>query len=75
MVQAVATRERSRARLREAVIEGVSGELAITFSAGVARCTSDADVEAAVELADVAMYRAKTGGRNRTKCAPTLSRA
>lgn len=73
VVQAVATLERIRARLREAVIEGVSGELAITFSAGVARCTSDADVEAAVELADVAMYRAKTGGRNRTECAPTVS--
>lgn len=74
VVQAVATLERVRARLRGTTMDGVSRELVITFSAGVARCANDTEVEAAVELADLAMYRAKTGGRNRTECAPVLSR-
>lgn len=73
VVQTAATLERIRARLRETTLDGVSRELVITFSAGVARCVGDNEVEAAVELADVAMYRAKTSGRNRTECAPVVS--
>jgi diguanylate cyclase (GGDEF)-like protein len=68
-VQAAATLERIRLRLVQQPVEGASPDLVVTFSAGVARCTRDADVEAVVDLADMAMYRAKTGGRNRTECA------
>lgn len=74
VVQAVATLQRIRTRLAEHCVEGASPDLVVTFSAGVARCTSDADVESAVEMADLAMYRAKTAGRNRTECAPVVSR-
>jgi len=41
--------------------------LAVNFSAGVAALEPERTPLAAVERADQAMYRAKTGGRNRTE--------
>jgi diguanylate cyclase len=37
----------------------------ITFSAGVAEVTEDADTRSALARADAALYRAKSAGRNR----------
>ena len=39
----------------------------ITFSAGVAEVTEDADTRSALARADAALYRAKEGGRNRVE--------
>jgi diguanylate cyclase (GGDEF)-like protein len=58
--------ERLRPRLASAAIEGAPADLRITFSAGLTLCESEADVLPAIERADLAMYRAKAAGRNRT---------
>jgi len=39
----------------------------ITFSAGVAEVTEDADIRSALTRADAALYRAKQEGRNRVR--------
>jgi len=58
-------------RIREALARHRFGDgespVAPTFSAGLARCRDAADLAAAIERADQAMYRAKTGGRNRSE--------
>ena len=41
--------------------------LRITFSAGLVEMRAGEALEVAIERADQAMYRAKTGGRNRTE--------
>jgi diguanylate cyclase (GGDEF)-like protein len=61
--------ERIRAQLAETSFDGVAPGLAVTFSAGLARFESDQTLDQVVERADQAMYRAKTGGRNRTEFA------
>ena len=43
--------------------------LTVTFSAGLALFEPGLSLDQAVERADQAMYRAKTGGRNRTELA------
>ncbi len=40
--------------------------LRVTFSAGVSLCTEPGRLDAAIEAADQAMYRAKASGRDRT---------
>ena len=61
--------ERIRAALRTATIPGAPLDLMVTFSAGLAVCSEEGDIEAAIDRADLAMYRAKTEGRDRTVCA------
>lgn len=63
---AVAVVQRLRDALRELPVPGAPPDYRITFSAGVAACGTAVDLEAAVECADQAMYRAKTAGRDRT---------
>ena len=62
-------------RLRQAAfaqpLVDVHPDLVITFSAGLAACQGVQDIEASIERADQAMYRAKTLGRNRTEIAPS----
>jgi diguanylate cyclase len=62
--------ERCVDRMRE-VLAGVSFDsvapnLKITFSAGVSVCLADESLDAAIDRADHAMYRAKAQGRNCT---------
>jgi diguanylate cyclase (GGDEF)-like protein len=66
---ALAQAEAGLLRLRERTgdppfDEAVPG-LRITFSAGLTDCQGPADLDAALERADRAMYLAKTGGRDR----------
>ncbi len=57
-------------RLREAVagarFDAAAAGLNVTFSAGLSACEGEAPIEACIERADQAMYRAKTQGRNCT---------
>ena len=63
--QALATAERVRAAIAELAVDGVART--ITVSVGVACCSSDggAELEAGLQRADEALYRAKAAGRNR----------
>lgn len=58
--------ERIRTQLAQRSFDDVAPGLVVTFSAGLASFAPDQTLEQAVERADQAMYRAKTGGRNRT---------
>ena len=59
--------ERIRQALREHGFPATPEPLRVTFSAGLSTCGEEADIEAAIELADQAMYRAKTAGRDRSE--------
>lgn len=72
-VYAVEAVERIRTALRAAPLAGAPSDLTVTFSAGLAVCIGEGDIEAAIERADLAMYRAKTGGRNRTEQAEAVN--
>lgn len=58
--------ERMRASLAQLSPLGMAPDLALTFSAGLAVCTPDDSVDAVIERADQALYRAKQSGRNCT---------
>jgi diguanylate cyclase (GGDEF)-like protein len=57
--------QRLRDVLHAESFDDVAPGLVLNFSAGVTECTGPADLEAAIERADQAMYRAKQGGRDR----------
>jgi len=67
--QAASVVERVRAQLAATSFDEAAPGLAVTFSAGLALVEPGLTLDQAVELADQAMYRAKTGGRNRTEFA------
>ena len=67
--QAASVVERVRAQLAATSFDAAAPGLTVTFSAGLARVEPGQTLEQAVERADQAMYRAKTGGRNRTEFA------
>lgn len=69
---AMATMARLRGLLQQQRFDDIAPELVVTFSAGVAECLGPADLEAAIERADVAMYAAKHGGRDRAMAAPPV---
>ncbi len=57
-------------RLREAVDRARPGDLALTMSLGVAAAAgSEVSGESLIRAADEALYRAKSGGRNRVEAA------
>jgi diguanylate cyclase (GGDEF)-like protein len=58
--------ERMRGQLAARSFEHIEPRLAVTFSAGIGVCSTDDKLDAIIERADRAMYRAKTAGRNRT---------
>ena len=64
--QALQVVARLRTRLAEVSFDDIAPDLRVTFSAGLSRCADEQALEAALERADQAMYRAKSGGRNRT---------
>jgi len=64
--QALSCVDRIRARLGAESFDDIAPGLGVTFSAGLSMFAPGESLEAAIERADQAMYRAKTGGRNRT---------
>ena len=58
--------ERMRVLLAARSFDHIGPRLSVTFSAGIGVCGTEDRVEAIIERADRAMYRAKTSGRNRT---------
>ena len=62
-------------RLRESVQESGVGKVssAVTISLGVAQLEQDMDADGLLKNADMALYRAKNGGRNRTVMFPPRS--
>jgi diguanylate cyclase (GGDEF)-like protein len=58
-------------RLRESVQESAVGKIPdVTISLGVAQLEDDMNAEELLKKADMALYRAKNGGRNRTVMYP-----
>ncbi len=57
--------DRLQQHLAQAPLDGQPGGLRVSFSAGVTEIRAQEAVDAAVERADLAMYRAKTAGRAR----------
>ena len=64
--------ERLRNAISAAPFPTSAGELAITFSAGVARYCKGETIAAMLDRADAALYRAKTAGRDRVEIAEAL---
>jgi diguanylate cyclase len=58
--------ERMRTNLARLGADAIAPGLRVTFSAGISLCPPDTPLEAAIDRADQAMYRAKTQGRNCT---------
>jgi diguanylate cyclase (GGDEF)-like protein len=59
--------ERIRHALSATRCDLIPPGLRVTFSAGLAACQASDAVEAAIDRADKAMYKAKAAGRNRTE--------
>ncbi len=64
--EAMRALERLRQALRAREWADVAPGLQVSFSAGVAECEGAADLEAAIERADKALYAAKHAGRDRS---------
>jgi diguanylate cyclase (GGDEF)-like protein len=64
--QAEVALQRLRNHLSRLDFNDVAADLKVTFSAGLVEMVPQDSLEAAIERADQAMYRAKAGGRNRT---------
>jgi diguanylate cyclase (GGDEF)-like protein len=65
-VQAKAVAERIRIEISKVVVETEKGPLSVTESIGVAVFPEDGrDRTVLIERADIALYHAKDGGRNR----------
>ncbi len=65
LAEAVAQAERLRADVQALRIRGTRGPIALSCSFGVSTWRDGDSVEALVKRADVALYAAKGGGRNR----------
>lgn len=59
--------QRLREQLQRSGFDEVADDLQVNFSAGLVQVRAGEPLEAAIERADQALYRAKTGGRNRTE--------
>ena len=71
--QALAVAERLRFAFAEAAAEDVGDDLpfALTVSVGISALQADEDLEGMIRRADLALYRAKAEGRNRSEMAGT----
>ncbi len=67
IAQAQVALQRLREQLQKMQLQDVGAELILTYSAGLVEVVPTETLEAAIERADQAMYRAKTAGRNRTE--------
>ncbi len=56
--------ERLRQHLALLTFDAIATDLKVSFSAGLSACDDDEAIEACIERADQAMYRAKTRGRD-----------
>jgi diguanylate cyclase (GGDEF)-like protein len=67
--------ERVREALTATPVVTAAGQVLITVSAGVSAATVDnmPDTGALIDQADLALYRAKRGGRNRVDCASKIT--
>lgn len=61
--------QRMREGLAQLSFEAIAPGLQLTFSAGLAVCAPGDSIDAVIELADQALYRAKEAGRDSTHCA------
>ncbi|WP_343895157.1 PleD family two-component system response regulator [Craurococcus roseus] len=68
--EAVAIAERLRAALERTPIPTGQGEVSVTVSVGLAITPTGVSASEAIAAADVALYRAKSLGRNRVEVAP-----
>ena len=62
--QALRSVERLRESLAQISFDAIHPGLKVTFSAGLSACEDECSIEACIERADQAMYRAKTQGRD-----------
>lgn len=67
--QAAACVDRLRDQLQRSPFDEVLPGLVLEFSAGLTACRGGTDIDAAIERADAALYRAKTTGRGRSEIA------
>jgi diguanylate cyclase (GGDEF)-like protein len=74
IAQARVALRRAREQLQQADFSAVGPGLRISFSAGLVRVDPGEPIEAAIERADQAMYRAKTKGRDRIECVAPIDR-
>lgn len=70
LAQGVAVAERLRAQIRTRPVTAGGRVLPLTASFGVAATAAATPAEAAIHSADMALYRAKAGGRDRVCAAP-----
>jgi diguanylate cyclase (GGDEF)-like protein len=67
--QAMQVAERLREAVESATVPTGRGPISFTISIGLATCSSQTPLAAAIDRADRALYSAKRGGRNRVECA------
>lgn len=69
--EALSTAEAMREACADAVVDTRGGQVHVTVSAGIATLAGEEiDSDELLEVADLALYRAKDGGRNRTWSQP-----
>jgi diguanylate cyclase (GGDEF)-like protein len=73
--EAIATAERLRNTIGRLTFETQKGALAVTCSFGVSEWEEGDSIDTLLKRADVALYAAKTGGRNRVIATDTVSSA
>jgi len=74
IAQARVALRRTKEQLQQADFSAIGPGLRISFSAGLVQVDPGERIEAAIERADQAMYRAKTKGRDRIECVAPIDR-